>query len=165
MARDIVSKNSNLITRSAAVSLPVFVKSADVVRFDPDASEHVAQAREWHQKMPADQQSDCIHLLNRLEGWSMYFTNGVADHEIAYGPCAPLFCSMIVRYYPILLLCRAGQSSGKFPNAVQLFQSWRAKLEDEQNGIKMQGLVQSLTDLQQRRANQPTLPAPLGTRD
>jgi hypothetical protein len=164
-AHDIISKNSDHITRFAAANLPLFVERADVVRFDPDTSEHLAAAQTWLHKMPADLHTDCIHLLNRLEAWSMYFTNGVADHEIAFGPCAPVFCSMIVRYYPILLVRRAGQGSGKFPNAVQLFKTWRAKLEAEQDGVKMQGLIEQMRDLQQRRANQPTLPPPLGVGD
>jgi len=165
MASDIISKNSDLINRFASANVPVFVQSADVVRFDPDASEHFVKAQAWVQQVPRELHSDCVHMLNRIEAWSMYFTNGVADHAIAFGPCAPVFCSLIVRYYAILLVRRAGHSSGKYPNAVQLFKSWRAQLEAEQDGIKMQALIETMQDLQQRRANHPILPPPLGTGD
>lgn len=164
MAEEIISRNSGLIVRLAAASVPVFVKSASDVAFDPDSEAHLAEARAWLQGLPLDIHTDCITHLNRLEAWAMYFTHGVADHEIAFGPCAPVYCSMIVHYYAVLLVRRAGQSSGKFPNAVQLFKSWREALELQKSGVKMDELVRQLSQLQNRRRPQAPLPQPLGTR-
>jgi hypothetical protein len=168
MATEIISTTGEIITRLVALKLPLFVQSGDAVRFDPDASEQVGKAQSWLAQVPPDLYSDCIKLLNKIEAWSMYFTNGVADHEIAFGPCAPVFCSMIVRFYPILLVRRAGNSSGQFPNAVKLFKNWRAQLDDQQHGQRLQALIQGMQDLQNRREAQareaqPTLPPPIGT--
>lgn len=164
MAGEIIEKNGELITRFAELELPVFVDSPDVVLFDPDTSAHLNRAQTWLAQVPPELRSDCITQMNRLEAWSMYFTNGVADHSIAFGPCAPVFCGMVVRYYPFLLVRRAGHSSGKFPNTVKLFKSWRSQIEAQTDGVKMQELVQKLSTLQAlRKKNDPQLPPPLGT--
>ena len=139
------------------------MKSADDVRFDPDKAEHLSEAEAWLLRIPQDLHIDCIRHLNRLEAWAMYFTNGVADHEIAFGPCAPVYCSMIVQYYAVLLSRRAGQQSGKFPNAVKLFKSWRAAIEKEESGVRFEELVRQLNEMHKRRESGEALPHPLGT--
>jgi hypothetical protein len=163
MAQKIIDRNGNLLGRLATASRPVFVKSASDVVFDPDTAEHLAGARVWVQGLSQDLHQDCISHLNQLEAWAMYFTHGVADHAIAFGPCAPVYCSMIVQYYAVLLVRRAGHSSGKFPNAVQLFKSWSEALEREKSGVKMEELVRQLSELQARRRPEAPLPHPLGT--
>src|SRR2546422_4730966 len=50
-----------------------------------------------HDALPIYLYSSCVTLLNELEAWAMYFTNALADHRIAFGPCAPVYCSLIVR--------------------------------------------------------------------
>jgi hypothetical protein len=139
------------------------VQSPDEVKFDPDTSDHLEQAKAWLKDVPSDLLGDCVKLLNRLEAWSMYFTKGVADHEIAFAPCAPVFCGIVVRYYAVLLVARAGHASGKYPNLIEVFKDWRGQIESQKDGIKMKELVQSMKDLQARRGRGTGLQPPLGT--
>lgn len=162
MANDLIKGNSDLVTRFAELKKPVFVQRPEDVVFD-DTTKLVERARIWVADVPPDVIGDCTRLLNRLEAWSMYFTTGVADHDIAFGPCGPVFCAMVVRYYPILLLARSGRSSGKFPNTVQLFKSWTALIDNEKDGIQMKAVLENLKANQARREMAPVLPRPLGT--
>lgn len=164
MAGEIINTNAALIDRFAELEIQLFVEVSDVVKFDPDASEQLAQAQAWRGKVPPELRSACITQLNKLEAWSMYFTNGVADHQIAFGPCAAVFCGMVVRYYPFLLVSRAGNASGKYPNLVKLFKSWRAEIEAQKDGVTFQELVTKLRDFQAtRRKSGHALEPPLGT--
>lgn len=162
LAAELIKLNSDLVGRFAELQKPVFAQRPDDVDFN-DTGRQVERARRWMDDVPADLQRDCLRLINRLEAWSMYFTTGVADHEIAFGPCAPVFCGIIVRYYPLFILARAGHSSGKFPNTVQLFESWRAKIDAEKDGVQMNAVLEALRVNQERRQMAPVLPRPLGT--
>src|SRR3989449_11311938 len=101
-----------------------------------------------HDALPIYLYSSCVTLLNELEAWAMYFTNALADHQIAFGPCAPVYCSLIVQNYAILLVLRSRPSAGKFPHAVKLFKSWLELLEREQEGLKQGALLNELAKLQ-----------------
>jgi hypothetical protein len=161
MAQVILPQNGTLLDRLAVAKIPPFtIKSADAVQLDPDSAAHLAAARAWVQTLPQDLHVACVDLLNRLEAWAMYFTKQVADHDIAFGPCGRVLCLFVVQYYAILLDRRAGKTSGKFPNLVELFTSWRGALQQE---TTMNDLAQKAALLQeQRRAGKPLKP-PLGT--
>jgi hypothetical protein len=67
--------------------------------------------------------------MNRLEVWSMSFTYdpALANQKVAYEPCSPVFCQMVMWLYPMLLtqrrLANPGES-GPFQNTVTLFNGW-----------------------------------------
>lgn len=163
LAKVIIPANAEILTAIAANRVPVFVKGADEVRFDPDNAQDVNAAKTWIAALPQGMYGDSIRLLNSLEGWAMYFTNGLADHQIAFGPCAPVFCSMIVQNYGILLTLRSSQTAGRFPNAVKLFKSWLELLEHEKRGLREGNLLKQLAELQKKGGISHTLPKPLGT--
>lgn len=163
-ADEIIPLNVPVLTNLAAFKVPVFVKHASEVQFDPDNKADLDRAAQWVRNLPAGTLGDCVTLLNRLEAWSMYFTNRLADQKIAAGPCAPFFCSMVVQNYAVLLLHRnRDASSGKYPNIVKLFKSWWADIEDEKVGHKEGELLKQLAALQRKGSPSSKLPNPLGT--
>lgn len=163
MAAVIIPANRLLSSKLGEAAIPVFVKSPDEVSFDLNKADHLPRANEWIAKLPADLHNDCVGHINLLEAWAMYFTNGLADHKIAFGPCAPVFCGQMAQYFPVLIVHRANQRSGKYPNAVKLFETWRHELEMAESGIKMKELVDKISELQRRKVRPKPLPSPLGT--
>jgi hypothetical protein len=161
-AAEIIAANEPILNGLAANKIPVFVQSAPEVDFDRDDAPRLAKAQAWCNLLPKPLLNDCIRFLNKLEAWAMYFTNGVADHDIAFGPCAPQYCSMIVQNYAVLLTLRVRASAGKYPNAVKLFQGWLAKLEQQAKGLKVDDLLKQLAQAQAKGVKH-TLPKPLGT--
>lgn len=164
MAKVLIPANRELSMKLGEALIPVFVRSAEEVSFDRNKVDRImGRANTWVTSMPPALQMECISYLNRLEAWSMYFTNGLADDEIAFGPCAPTYCSQIAQYFPVLIVHRANQRSGKYPNAVKLFETWWHKLKEEESGIQMKELVAKISELQHRKAAPNPLPKPIGT--
>ena len=163
-AREIIEMNASIVNTFAALRIPVFVEDAARVKFDPDPLDELPRAAEWFGKLPAETQSECIQMLNRLEAWSMYFTQQLADSTVAFGPCGPYFCSRVVQFYACLLLMRNNdESSGKYPNLVALFKDWIAELEDEKRGLQRGHLLEQLAELQAKGSRRRTIKPPLGT--
>jgi hypothetical protein len=163
MASRLLPLNSEILESFAKAKVPVFVQNAGDVKFDPDNQTDLPRAHAWMKTIGVDMYNKSIGLLNALEGWAMYFTNGLADHEIAFPPCGPIYCSMIVQNYAILLNCRAGPGDGNFPNAVALFKGWNEMLDRQERGLKQGALLQELARLQAKGALNHPLPKPLGT--
>jgi hypothetical protein len=159
-AGEIITESSKVMEGWRAEGIGTFVKSGDEVQFDPDNKSLLAAAGAWHDKVSGPLDWQVKRFLNRLEAWSMHFTTGVADHNIAFGPLAPPFCNMVVRYYAFLLTSRASAASGKFPNLVKLFQAWNGLLEEEKRGLKAEDLIKQLNALNAKsRAPIDPLPA------
>lgn len=125
--------------------------------------EELDAAKAWFAAAPPEVLGNIVALLNRLEAWSMYFTKELADPDVAFGPCAPWFCSTVIQYYAVLLVVRTRGSSGKFPNTVRLFEGWLSGLEEQARGLKEGDLLNQLATLQATGAPKKTLPPPLGT--
>lgn len=151
----------------AKQKVPVFVKNEADVRLDPDNREHLDKAIEWWNAAPFELRQGMVNLLNKTEAWAMYFTKQLADPDVAYGPCAPAFCSMVLQFYPVLLVHRnASNASGKYPNLVALYKEWIAGLQAEKRGMKAGDLLKEAEKLQREGVVPPrTLPPPLGLED
>lgn len=162
-AREILPMNGPLLNGLAAANVPVFVTDANQVAFDPDNESQIAAASRWWDNLPQQVRSDAVALLNRLEAWSMYFTKRLASYGVASGPCAPMFCSMVVQNYAGLLTLRnLSDSSGKYPNLVEVFKLWIQELEEEKRGLKEGDLLKQLKELQAKGVKTAP-PKPLGT--
>lgn len=161
LAQKILPINGAILGSLTASKIGGFMVNApEQVSLEPDNQQHLASATKWLQALPPELHVRCIEFVNRLEAWAMYFTKGVADHEIAFGPCAPVYCQFIVQYYPVLLARRASKTSGKFPNTVALFKSWHGVLKHE---TTLTDLMKKVEQLQRDRAGGKPLPPPLGT--
>ncbi len=137
---------------------PVFVKSFATLNFDQDNEQHVKEAVEWFEGLPPEVRNTCSNFLNDLESWCMPFTAGVADRDIAYGPCSTPFFSLVVQYYPFLLVFRrANRISGSYPNVVGLFKHWRKR----RTVTEMDSILKRMQELDDKV---PDLPPNIGTK-
>jgi hypothetical protein len=164
MAGTILPDNARLWTAIAASKIdPILVPNPGAVRFDPENQEHVNLAKKVREKLSSEVVKDTIFFLNQLETWAAYFTKRLADHEIAFGPCAAVFCSAVWQHYAILLKCRADTTAGKVPNLVELFTSWRGQLADAELALREEDLEKQQAALMTARGkNKSTLQPPLG---
>lgn len=163
-ASTIIPERGTILDEFSAHKIPVFVENPKEVVFDRGKVEEatIAKAREWTRKLPPGLHTTCSAHLNRLEGWAMHFTVGLASHQAAFGPCAPLFCQTVVQMYPILVLARSDPASGPYPNIVKLFDTWYGAKADEEERVKMDGLWKELKSLQSK-GRRGRLPPALGT--
>lgn len=133
IAKEIVPLNTEILDSMASGSVKAFLGPTDGVELEPDKKDLTA-AGAWVEALPLETYNRIIGLLNRLEAWSVYFTKGVADPDTAFGPIAPLLRAWVGQYYAVLLILRSGidKSAGKFPNLVQLYLQWTAKMDKQQ---------------------------------
>jgi len=133
VAKELIPENTKVLDALVKAGVHVFLGPADKVVFEPDPTDLTA-ARAWRAGIPVPAYNLVTGFLNRLEAWSVYFTTGVADPEVAFGPIAPLLRSWVGQYYAILLIVRSGTgpSSGTFPNLVRLYLQWSAQMDTQQ---------------------------------
>lgn len=162
-AREIIPRNKVVLEKIAEHSIAVFVTDPDEVTFEEIPREEVKRAHEWIGKLPEDLLYDILALMNEIEAWATYFVHRVADGDVAFGPCAPPYCSFIVQNYAFVVFARNYRGSGDYPNAVTLFLSWRERLENAKTGHTIAELLDRLEDLQSRTVLKHDLGKPLGT--
>lgn len=64
-------------------------------------------------------------LLNQLETWSIHFTPGLADSNVAFKPCATIYCTVVVMLYASIITQRHNDPrSGPYQNVIDLFDRW-----------------------------------------
>lgn len=131
IANEIIPMNTPILDALSVGKVKVFLGKNDVVQFDPDPKD-LDPARAWKTSLPPGAYNLIVGFLNRLEAWSVYFTAGVADHKVAFGPIAPVLRTWVGQYYPILLLARAELGSGTFPNLIKLYTVWSARMDEQQ---------------------------------
>lgn len=153
IAKEIIPLNTAALDLFAAGKVKPFLGPKDSVELEPD-KKNLATARSWTAALPPGGFGRVITLLNRLEAWSVYFTKGVADADTAFGPIAPLLRSWIGQYYAVLLILRSGDDKalGKFPNLVQLYLQWTAKMDREQLARLHQDVAGQLEQAENRLA-------------
>ena len=77
-------------------------------------------------------------LANKLEGFSMWFTCGIADESIAFRPCGVSFCKIVRRILPLLVF--SNRNDKIFTHTLRLYTFWRNKITLENNLAKQQEL-------------------------
>ncbi|WP_417861502.1 hypothetical protein [Winogradskyella sediminis] len=69
-------------------------------------------------------------LINLLEGFSIYFTNGIANEKIAYGSVGSTFCNYVEKYYTTICLSRKKDKPHKpYSNVVELYELWNSRID------------------------------------
>ncbi len=162
-ATKVIPRNGEIYRKLAEGKVALFVPSLAEVKFESEVQPALAsRANVWWDALPPDVPRLIVEHMNALEAWSMYFTSGVADRDLAFGPCAPTYVTTVGRYYAFLLVMRSGQGAGKFPNTVLLFQEWYHKLDRERKAGEMKRLDEQMKQLQSKGPG-VTLPPMLGT--
>lgn len=163
-ADEIIPLNSPILGQMAEHKVPVFAKGTEKLSFDPPSEQRLHEAQTWCKNLPGTLYGDSVVLLNQLEAWAMRFVHGLADQEVALGPCAPQFCAMVVQNYAALLMARAKPGSGKYPNVVALFEEWTARMEEEKRGLQLNEVYNQLLDLQNKGPTASKLAPLVGTK-
>jgi hypothetical protein len=131
MARELVPMYTNILNALRDQKLPLFISNPSEVSFEKtEEIKKINHAIEWMGKLDRAMLDKTVHLMNKLETWSMPFTHdpALADEKVAFEPCSTVFCQMVMGLYPMFLTQRrANPASGPFQNVVTLFQAWYAK--------------------------------------
>jgi len=131
MARELVPLYQEVVNALHTQGLPLFVSTPSEVSFEQtEEVKKINHAIEWMGKLNPVMLDKTVHLMNKLESWSMYFTHdpALADEKVAFGPCSTVFTQMVMGLYPMLLTQRrANPASGPYQNVVNLFKAWHAK--------------------------------------
>lgn len=112
-----------------------------------------------------------LKLINMLEGFSMYFIQGIADEAIAYTSLGKEFCNDVEDNYTLISFMRDKDNpSNHYNHIVQLYELWKKRLEEMK---KSHEIEREALDIEARRAallnkmknrNNPSSPIrPIGT--
>lgn len=105
---------------------------------------------------------ECINLItslaNKMESFSTYFSNELADNEIAYNTIGLSFINSIKKYYSLIFLYENSNEIIYYKNNFKLFINWYNKSENE-NKIKLikkledekNNLMKKSTDLKDKK--------------
>ncbi|MEK7074353.1 MAG: hypothetical protein AAB968_01150 [Patescibacteria group bacterium] len=63
-------------------------------------------------------------LMNLLEGFSVYFIEGVADEQVAFKPLGQVFCDFIEENFFIYCVQRDQEKMNYFDNTIALYKLW-----------------------------------------
>lgn len=81
-------------------------------------------------KVVVFQKNGCMHILNRLEYFSVATLNGLADEDILYTPLSRILCIFVQSNHEYLSILRF--EGNPFENIVKLYQKWYDRLEVEE---------------------------------
>jgi hypothetical protein len=129
MRGEIIPLLEQLIGNFATNDVKRFVPDGSKVSFPREIDEVRAEkAAQWVASLDAEGRALSLRLLNRLETWSMHFNHGLADPDIAFLPCATIYCTVVaVLYASILTQRHSDPRSGPYQNVVDLFGRWYKK--------------------------------------
>lgn len=164
-AEKLIPRNGDLSKKLRAAGIRTMVKKPSDVQFGDGEADQVEAAQEWMKKVPPPVMVETVQLLNHLEAWATHLVCGVADHDLAYDPCAPVFCSMVIQHYGTLVDLRGMAASGKYTNVVKLFLAWQERMERERADLQKGDMLKQVEELEQRASYQHTLSPPIGTGD
>jgi len=73
--------------------------------------------------------SHSLNVINAMEAFSVYFTKGVADEEIAFSSVGQTFVHSVEDLYFDIATCVANDQDKAFQNLIQLYKIWSKRLE------------------------------------
>jgi hypothetical protein len=94
-----------------------------------------------------------LEIVNRLESFAIYFTNGLADEKVAFSSIGKNFCN-IASLYPVITLVRGSQNPNKyFENLVELYKCWKPRLEDYKIDLEKKNISKNMKENIERLEN------------
>lgn len=135
-----------------------FVKDPSEVSFESDEEvKKINAAIGWMGKLTPDLLKQTVPLMNRVESWSMCFTKGLADRDVAYQPCSMILLQLVTALYPCYLTQRRlNPASGPYQNTVDLFLEWHGQFTKKK-------LDEQFELLKRAQEGGTKLPPPIGT--
>ncbi len=98
-----------------------------------------------------------LNALNALEGFSTYFTKGVADEQIAYSAIGRTFCASVEGYYFVISDCRPKNDSS-CQNIIELYKIWSVRLQKDLLTNEQEVLLKQLSIIKDKSVD------PIGTK-
>lgn len=77
--------------------------------------------------------SETAKILNAMEAFSIYFTKGVADEEIAYSSIRNTFCDSVELYALEICLLRESDNQSGLNNLIKLYNIWNERIKLQTN--------------------------------
>jgi hypothetical protein len=89
--------------------------------------------------------SELADVLNGMEAFSMFFTQGVADEKAAFSAIGETFCFQVRKLSPVLVAAKAGQDS--YRNLTELFFLWNERLEARKLTLEQEQISKKLNTI------------------
>lgn len=86
-----------------------------------------------------------VHLLNKLEFFSVSVLSGVADEEVLFTPIAKTFCEFIKKEHIYISYLRT--SGAPYINLIKLYKKWNSKIKVEQAKLEKVNAENRLNEL------------------
>lgn len=90
---------------------------------------------------------EILEILNSMEAFSIYFTKGVADEEIAYSSVGRTFCLSIENYSTDICFLRQNDETSAFNNLVKLYSIWNSRVKSEKLSKELEAKKSELKNI------------------
>jgi len=106
------------------------------------ASSKIANIMEKYRRVLDDEKFNVSvqELMNLFEGFSVYFTEGVADEKVAFKPLGQVFCDFVEENSFMYCIYRNQEEMNYYDNTIKLYKTWsgriiQRKLQDDKSEI------------------------------
>jgi hypothetical protein len=82
-----------------------------------------------------------VEMLNALESFAVYFTEGIGDERIAFDSVGKTFCYTVAQYYPFIASVRRRGGDNYYNDVVKLFELWNAR----STGSRLRGQLEEIS--------------------
>lgn len=90
---------------------------------------------------------EILEILNSMEAFSIYFTKGVADEEIAYSSVGRTFCHSVENYSTDICFLRKNDETSAFNNLVKLYSIWNSRVKSEKLSKELEAKKSELKNI------------------
>lgn len=87
------------------------------------------------------------NVVNKLEAFSTYFVNGIADEAIAFNAVGKQFCSFCIDYYYVIAIVRNKESKNHYCELVRLYEIWANSLNQIEYELEVRQLAKNMEDI------------------
>jgi hypothetical protein len=84
-----------------------------------------------------------LELFNPLDGFSLFFTSGVAEENIGYLTVGQSYCDTVERYLPLIAIFSKNKH---FTNIIELYKIWNSRLQCERLEMDKMRIDKELKD-------------------
>ena len=107
-------------------------------------------------------------LINNLEGFSAYFTNGIANEKIAFSSVGTAFCSYVEKYYPFICLMQNSTNvNNPYCNIIELYGMWKNRMKIMESELLLKKeeaiVIEKIKELEEMKIKSNEI-EPLGTK-
>jgi hypothetical protein len=99
-----------------------------------------------------------LQAINAMEGFSIYFTKGVADEEIAFSSVGRTFCFTVEDLYFDIAICIKKGEEDSFQNIIGLYKIWSSRLKKEKLDKDKEEILNKLSKIKAEKVD------PIGTK-